>query len=239
MEEVFEKGYRRLRLMKFFNKKKYLYMSWCNIVTNAMSIVTTLLENLHRVNIGGINFSEVNPMVNDYISAISLWRKNNLFHPSIEMTIDKLMEEFINIVVDYSDSCNKSDQLETYRRLFSALESMRDMLNEGKQEDDIDFNDIAEEAKRRSSILNKSKKTIDLMNDIMTEEVRKETLLRYIFANVAQVRGYLMSDFLEIIEGIDVVAERRKKIKPNKKKLFTITFTKVDKGNIGKIKEEE
>lgn len=239
MDDVFEKRYRRLRFMKFFQKKKYMYVSWCSAVTNAMSIVTTLLDNLHRVNIGEVNFSEVSPIVNDYIAAVSTWRKHNLFHASIEMTIDNLMVEFINTVVEYSNICNKSDTLEIYRRMFSAMESLRDMINDSMKINDVDFEDVDREARQRSFIVNKSKKTLDLLNDIMTAEVRKEMTLQRVFENVAQTRGYLMSDFLEISEGVDIVAERRKKIKPNKKKLFTITFTKVDNKNIGKVKEEE
>lgn len=234
-----EKGYKRIQFLKRFRKKKYLYLTWCSIVDNTMEILSTLLASIHKMTKGELGFEEITPFINDYIAAIKTWRHHELFHTSLILRIDDLMNDFINVVSDYTLINEKGSQLETYRKMFAALDDMKNLINDGCEEKDVDFNDVADKAKHKSFIASLAGKNIDIIHDLMSIEVKRESLLRYLFANIAQVRGYLITDFLEICEGIDIVAERKKRIKVKDKQLLQVTFVKADKDSLCNIQNEE
>lgn len=237
MENNSRIGYIKLKFMRLF-KKKFLYESWDIVVTNTMSIISALLENLHRHNNGELEFSDMASLVNDYLSAVAVWRKHPLFHPHLELAIDNLMVQYIDTIVDYAKIDEIGSQLDTYRKMFTALSLMKEKVNEGYTADEIDFDNIAERAIHEASVNQQLLQTAEVVQNLMKAEVERGKLYRNMMANISQVHGYLLSDFLELCEGVDVVAERRKKSKVKGKQALTIKYIKADPSKIGKISEE-
>lgn len=237
MKDTSKPGYFQLKFMRLF-RKKYLYESWDVVVSNTLEIISTLLDSMRRHNDGDIEFTDVSHVVNDYLSAIAIWRKHPLFHPHLVMTVDNLMVQYIDIIVDYAKIDDIGCQLDTYRKMFSALALMKDKVNEGLTMEEVDFENIAERALHEAAVDQQLMQSAEIIQNLMKAEVERGKLYRNLMANISQMHGYLLSDFLELCEGVDVVADRRKKVKVKGKQELTIKYIKADPSAIGKISEE-
>lgn len=204
MDEAVDKSlvkkYRKIKFRRLFHRDDYVYATWVNTVKTLYKQIQMTEALVLKDRYNAARAPLMSETFGRFNGCVKQWRCHKLFHSFNIDRVDTMMTNLLPIFKTYVEALMDYDTLETHSTTIELFVKA--------QYGEMEIDDVVKTLHETSpSDLNDQ--TEELFHSLVIKSFELKQMEKLVLVGVTNIKNVVLEDLLEIITGVDVVAERR------------------------------